>query len=79
MHNFNLQEKTTSIVDDDNNLHTQIISLSMKYFDITKEVIPAEYKSFFSKCALNFLMKFVVTSTVEVVFSCRLKLCTMTV
>ena len=42
------------------NLHTKNISLSMNYFVITKEVIPAWYKSFFSQCALNFLIKFVV-------------------
>ena len=46
----------------------------MKYFDITKEVIPAWHKNLFSKCALNFLTKFVVTSTVQVVFFLQIKI-----
>ena len=41
---------------------------SMKYFDISKEVILALKKSFFSKCTLNFLTKFVVTSKLKYFF-----------
>ena len=40
----------------------------MKYFDISKEVILALKKSFFSKCTLNFLTKFVVTSKLKYFF-----------
>ena len=37
-------------------------SFSMKYFDTSEEVFIALFKSFFSKCALNFLTKLFVVS-----------------
>ena len=40
----------------------------MKYFDILKEVTLPKYKSFFSKCALNFSTNFVVTSKFKYFF-----------
>ena len=40
----------------------------MKYFDIVKEVTLPKYKSFFSKCALDFLTNFVVTPKLKYFF-----------
>ena len=40
----------------------------MKYFDILKEGTLPKYKSFFSKCALDFSTNFVVTPKLKYFF-----------
>ena len=40
----------------------------MKYFDIVKEVTLPKYKSFFSKCALDFSTNFFVTPKLKYFF-----------
>ena len=67
MHNFNLQEKTTSTV--------EVTTIFVKKFKAHFEKKLNNNFGLDSFCCYTDLLS---SSTVEVVFSCRLKLCTMT-